>query len=294
MLPSCVPADQGHDPQLGPHPWWTRVLWCGTQSLAVAEHIAHLRCKLANLDCGAAAVSRTGLYCLHDLLNPASPPAYADPLSLLPAWPFKWQSATSSSKASDSSKPADAAADSPSGGPADTTAADAPAPQRGAAQRHTAKSGGSAGKRALRKQATPAAAAVADAPSPAGARRRLQAAQHAADVQQVLDRRQSVAAALADIGEQGSSSTLSGGSRKLLGPAELEVAQAAADAGLPLPTDMAAAAEAFLTDHLRMEDVRRYLLDVLRLYAALQTFEVRIMELGQYQAGHNAYATGCT
>lgn len=41
----------------------------------------------------------------------------------------------------------------------------------------------------------------------------------------------------------------------------------------PLPTQ-AAAADMFLEHHLRMEDVRRYLLDVLRLYAALQTFKV--------------------
>jgi Glycosyl transferase family 90 len=38
----------------------------------------------------------------------------------------------------------------------------------------------------------------------------------------------------------------------------------------------AAAAEAFLEQHLRMDDVRRYLLDVLRLYAALQTFKVKV------------------
>lgn len=210
---------------------------------------------------------------------------FFDPLSLLPAWPFKWWSETSSPGPSDG-KPAHATVDSRSSGPENTTSAAAPAPQRGTAQRDAAKRGASAGSSALQKQATHAVAAVADAAGAAGARRRLQAAQRAAgdpggqtaggiDAQRVLDRRRAAAAASAGTNGQSSSSTLSGSSRELLGPAELEVAQAAADADLPLPTDVAAAAEAFLTDHLRMEDVRRYLLDVLRLYAALQTFEVQ-------------------
>lgn len=41
----------------------------------------------------------------------------------------------------------------------------------------------------------------------------------------------------------------------------------------------AAAAQAFLEQRLRMEDVRRYLLDTLRLYASLQTFQVGTMAL---------------
>jgi Glycosyl transferase family 90 len=40
------------------------------------------------------------------------------------------------------------------------------------------------------------------------------------------------------------------------------------------PFSQAAAAQAFLEQRLRMEDVRQYLLDTLRLYASLQTFQV--------------------
>ncbi len=41
------------------------------------------------------------------------------------------------------------------------------------------------------------------------------------------------------------------------------------------PERIAGSAAAFLDAHLRMKDVRQYLLDLLKTYAALQTFQVR-------------------
>ena len=41
------------------------------------------------------------------------------------------------------------------------------------------------------------------------------------------------------------------------------------------PERVARSAAAFLEAHLRMADVRRYLLDLLKAYSALQTFQVR-------------------
>lgn len=42
------------------------------------------------------------------------------------------------------------------------------------------------------------------------------------------------------------------------------------------PEHMGRQAARFLREHLRMEDVRQYVLDVLKTYSALQTFQVGI------------------
>ena len=47
------------------------------------------------------------------------------------------------------------------------------------------------------------------------------------------------------------------------------------DGDVSAPERVARSAAAFLDAHLRMTDVRRYLLDLLKTYAALQTFKVR-------------------
>jgi hypothetical protein len=171
---------------------------------------------------------------------------FFDPLSLLPSWSL-WRPASSAAGAESSSDPG-VDANSP-----DAVGGGSSKPRRPGAGKGRSSGG------------TEAAAGGA------AARRRLLALPHH---QQAVRTFSSSSGSGSNGGAIGIGRR-SVGSRKLLGPAELAAAQAAADAGVSLPTDMAASAQAFLEQRLRMEDVRRYLLDTLRLYASLQTFQVQ-------------------
>ena len=53
-----------------------------------------------------------------------------------------------------------------------------------------------------------------------------------------------------------------------------KVAPSSEDGDYNAPQRIARSAAAFLDAHLRMRDVRQFMLDLLRTYAALQTFQV--------------------